>query len=75
MHEPINIVYYSEVLDNWGRTESSREPEQLKSVLLNVEGFTDDMTFEDNTGHIYFIDELIGHQVKIGDDVFVVPAD
>ena len=75
MHEPINIVYYSEVLDNWGRTESSREPEQLKSVLLNVEGFTDDMTFEDNTGHIYFIDELIGHQVKIGEDIFVVPAD
>jgi hypothetical protein len=75
MHEPINIVYYSEVLDNWGRTESSREPEQLKSVLLNVEGFTDDMTFEDNTGHIYFIDELIGHQVKVGEDIFVVPAD
>jgi hypothetical protein len=75
MPEPINIVYYSEVLDNWGRTESSREPEQLKAVLLNVEGFTDDMTFEDNTGHIYFIDELIGHQVKVGDDVFVVPAD
>jgi len=75
MHEPINIVYYSEVLDNWGRTESSREPEQLKSVLLNVEGFTDDMTFEDNTGHIYFIDELIGHQVKVGEDIFVVPAE
>ncbi len=75
MHEPINIVYYSEVLDNWGRTESSREPEQLKSALLNVEGFTDDMTFEDNTGHIYFIDELIGHQVKVGEDIFVVPAD
>ncbi len=75
MHEPINIVYYSEVLDNWGRTESSREPEQLKSVLLNVEGFTDDMTFEDNTRHIYFIDELIGHQVKVGEDIFVVPAD
>jgi len=75
MHEPINIVYYSEVLDNWGHTESSREPEQLKSVLLNVEGFTDDMTFEDNTGHIYFIDELIGHQVKVGEDIFIVPAD
>jgi len=75
MPEPINIVYYEEVLDNWGRTESSREPEQLKSVLLNVEGFTDDMTFEDNTGHIYFIDELIGHQVKVGEDIFVVPAD
>jgi len=75
MHEPINIVYYSEVIDNWGRTESSREPARLKEVLQAVEEFTDDMTFEDNTGHTYFIDELIGHQVKIGDDVFVVPAD
>jgi hypothetical protein len=75
MPEPINIVYYEEALDNWGRTESSRDPERLKEVLQTIEEFTDDMTFEDNTGHVYFIDELIGHQVKIGDDVFIVPAD
>jgi hypothetical protein len=74
MPEPINIVFYEE-FGNWGRTESSRDPARLKEVLQTVEEFTDDMTFEDNTGHIYFIDDLIGHQVKIGDDIFIVPAD
>lgn len=75
MPEPINIVYYSEVLDNWGRTESSKDPAKIKKVLENAEEFNDDMTFEADSGQLFFIDELIGHEVKVGDFQFVVPSD
>ncbi len=61
----IKIVYYSEVIDNWGRTESSEKPEVIHSILNDPDGFNDDMTFEDPDGNVYFIDDLIGKEVSI----------
>lgn len=72
--EPIKIIYYSEVIDNFGRTESSAKGHNIFSVLNNPMDWTDDMIFEDDGGRKYFIDELIGKQVQVTDiGIFTVP--
>jgi hypothetical protein len=72
----INIIYYSEVIDNFGRQESSMKGSILFSVLNDVDNFTDDMTFEDDKGINYSIDELIGKEVQLADiGIFTVPSD
>ncbi len=70
---PIEIVYYSEVLDNWGKTESSEKPAAILAVFEAPADWTDDMTFEDKAGNQYMIDDLIGKTVKVGGKTFVVP--
>lgn len=76
MSETIRIVYYSEVIDNWGRTESSQKGDILFSVLNNTDEWTDDMIFEDDKGQKYFIDDLIGKQVCVPDiGLFIVPEE
>jgi hypothetical protein len=72
----IKIIYYSEVIDNFGRQESSMKGSILFSVLNDVDNFTDDMTFEDDKGNNYSIDELIGQEVELADiGIFTVPGD
>lgn len=72
MKNPIEIVYYQEMVDNWGHKESSSKPEIIKSILQNENEWNDDMEFEDNYGNIYVIDDLIGKPVKLGDEVILV---
>lgn len=70
----IKIVYWSETIDNWGRTESSSKPQTIHSVLNDPANFTDDMEFEGPNGEVYFIDDLIGKEVSVeGFEPFVVP--
>ena len=72
----IKIVYYSEVIDNWGRTESSMRGDIIFSALNDVEGWTDDMIFEDDKGRKYSIDDLTGKEVSVPDiGIFTVPED
>jgi hypothetical protein len=61
----INIVYYSEVIDNWGREVNSTEGTTIFSILNNPSDWTDDMSFEDYEGGSYSIDDLIGKEVYI----------
>jgi hypothetical protein len=69
----IKIVYYSEVIDNWGRTESSTKPEVISKILKDPDNFTDDMSFEDENGRVYDIDDLIGKVVVVnGYEPFIV---
>ena len=68
----INITYYTETLDNWGRTESSTKPDVIKRVLQTPDEFSDDMQFEDKEGRIYFIDDLIGQEIQVGEEIFTV---
>jgi hypothetical protein len=63
----IKIVYYSETIDNMGRTESSAKGHNIFSVLSNPEEWNDDMIFEDDKGQKYFIDDLIGKEVLVED--------
>lgn len=70
---PIKIVYYSEVIDNWGRTESSTKPDVISRILKDTDNFNDDMSFEDENGRVYNIDDLIGKEVVVNGDVpFIV---
>jgi hypothetical protein len=70
----IKIVCYSEVIDNWGRTESSTKGHNIFSILNNPMGWNDDMEFFDERGCKYFIDDLIGKQVQVVDiGIFTVP--
>ncbi len=62
----IKIVYYSETVDNWGRTESSKKPEVIEEVLRTPAEWSDDMLFEDENGKTYFIDDLVGDTVQVG---------
>jgi len=72
----IKIVYYSEVIDNWGRTESSAKGDIIFAALNNVDEWTDDMTFEDENGQKYFIDDLAGKEVCVPDiGIFTVPEE
>lgn len=72
----IKIVYYSEVIDNWGRTESSAKGHNIFSVLNNPMDWTDDMIFEDDKGRKYSIDDLTGKTVSIPDiGIFTVPEE
>lgn len=70
----IKIIYYSEVIDNWGRMEASMRGDIIFAALSNVEEWTDDMMFEDDKGQKYFIDELVGKEVSVPDiGIFTVP--
>ena len=72
----IKIVYYSEVIDNWGRTESSAKGHNIFSVLNNPMDWTDDMVFEDDKGRKYSIDDLAGKEVCVPDiGIFTVPEE
>ena len=73
----IRIVYYSEVIDNWGRTESSTDGETIHRVLTTPDEWSDDMTFEDDKGNVYFIDDLIGKEILLPDifKTFTVPEE
>lgn len=72
----IKITYYSEVIDNWGREESSAKALVIYSVLTNSEAWNDDMRFEDESGRVYFIDDLIGKEVELeGISPFIVTED
>lgn len=65
--EEIIIIKMTEVIDNWGREEVTENAEEIMKVLKDPETWTDDITFTDQTGIIYFIDELIGETVMVGD--------
>lgn len=70
----IKIVYYSEVIDNWGRTESSKKGPIIFDVLNNPDEWSDDMAFFDERGCKYFIDNLVGKEVMVADvGIFTVP--
>lgn len=72
INEAIEIVYYSEVLDNWGKTESSEKPDAILKVLQTPDEWSDDMMFQDKGGKKYDIDELIGKQVKVGNKTITI---
>lgn len=72
----IKIVYYEEILDNWGRREASQKGKVIAEVLGDVDNWTDDMIFEDSMGLRYHINELQGKEVIIEDiGIFIVPEE
>ena len=53
----MKIVKIEEVIDNWGRYETTVHPAQIAEVLRDPETWTDDQAFYDEGGQIYLIDD------------------
>lgn len=68
----ISLVYYTEVIDNWGRTNSSNKPQVIRNVLQTPDEWSDDMQFEDVGGQMYSIDDLLNKEVCVGGIKFTV---
>jgi len=68
----IEIVYYSEVIDNFGKTTKSSKADVIAKLLQTPDDWSDDQKFEDKLGKLYFIDDLIGKTVKVGNKTFKV---
>jgi hypothetical protein len=68
----IEIVYYSEVIDNWGRTKSSSKVDVIAKLLQTPDDWSDDQKFVDKLGKPYDIDDLIGKTIKVGNKTFKV---
>jgi hypothetical protein len=72
----IKIVYYTETIDNFGRSESSMKGKIIFDVLNNVEDWNDDMNFQTKGGAWFTIDELAGKEVDVPEiGIFKVPED
>ncbi len=61
----MKIVKYRETIDNWGRTETVTDPNQIAEVLRDPETWTDDYLFFDEENKVYFIDDLVGKEVEL----------
>jgi len=68
----IEIIDYSEVIDNFGKTKKTRKPEYIEMILKDPKNFTDDMSFLGKDRKVYYIDDLIGNEVKVGNSKFFV---
>jgi hypothetical protein len=69
------ILKITETVDNWGGVDTYETPKDIKSFLEDPSSFSDDVTFEfveDEKKGICFIDDLIGHEVMVGDDIILV---
>jgi hypothetical protein len=66
----IKITECVEVIDNWGNVETYKN-EDLYKLLTTPEDWSDDQTFIGDEG-TYYIDDLIGKTVWVGDYIFKV---
>lgn len=68
---PVEIDYYSEVIDNWGRTESSKKEKTIVSVLTKPNEFSDDFHFTGPSGS-YEMEDVERQVVKVGKTIVLV---
>lgn len=67
LNEAIEIVSMTDAgVSNRNRTEYVNKFSYIESVLTDPETWTDDISFKDKLGNVYFIDDLIDKTVKIG---------
>ena len=71
-NDPIEISLYIDVVNNRGKETKSTDQKAIEKVLKDPDNFTDDMRFEDKQRRLYFIDDLIGKNVKVNGNTFVV---
>ncbi len=73
MENSIKINKCVEVVDNWGNTEQYKNVELFK-LLTTPEDWTDDQLFMTDEGS-YYIEDLIGKRVQVGNYIFTVQQD
>jgi len=69
------IVKLTETVDNNGRTKVEHNLDNIKNHLLSPEEWTDDILYffeVDGKDGVCFVDELVGYDVMVGDEVIHV---
>lgn len=73
LNEEIEIISMSDAgVSNQNKSLTTKKYSEIISVLLDSEEWTDDLRFKDKNGNVYFIDDLIGKKVKIGNNIIDV---
>jgi hypothetical protein len=72
MDNMIVIEEMTDVIDNWGKTETTTDADEIAKVLNDSETWTDDISFKDRMGSIYSIDDLLQKTVIVGSHTILV---
>ena len=75
MNGTIRIISCEVVEDNWGRTSTLESAKDILEQLIYPIDWTDDVTFLDDQGNAYTIDDLHDRVVEVGDKRFRVDVD
>jgi len=67
----VNIIRMVNVVDNWGDTESTRDVDEIERAIKNKE-WDDDTWLVDTFGNRYPIWDLIGTEIKVGNNIILV---
>ena len=69
------IIKITETVDNWGGVDTYATTSEVKSYLKDPAYFSDDawIEYEENGNKgVCFIDDLIGHEVMVGEEIILV---
>ena len=72
------ILKITETVDNWGGVDTYETPGEIKSYLEDPSYFSDDAAFEfeeDGKKGVCYIDDLIGQEVIVGEEIILVEAE
>jgi len=53
-------------VSNSNRTASTKNHKDIEAYLSSPDEWTDDVSFKDKQGVVYFVDDLVGKNVKLG---------
>lgn len=69
------IIKITETVDNWGGVDSYQDTSQIMGYLKDPAYFSDDawIEYEENGNKgVCFMDDLIGHEVMVGEEIIRV---
>lgn len=73
VNETIDIVSMLDAgTSNFGKGKTTRNLKDIEAVITDPDTWTDDISFRDKLGNVYFIDDLINKEVKIGNKKITV---
>lgn len=73
INEGIELVSMSDAgVSNFNKKDTTKKHADIEAVLLDPETWTDDLSFKDKQGNVYFIDDLLNKDVKIGGKIIKV---
>ncbi len=76
VNETIDIVSMLDTgTSNFGKGETTKKLKDIEAILTDPNEWTDDISFRDKFGNVYFIDDLIDKTVKIGNKTITVIED
>ncbi len=73
--EAIFITKMGHVVDNWGKTETTENEQEIIDYLRDPEGWDDDTWFIDASNREYWVDDLVDKKVQVGHKIFNVIED